>query len=354
MTPEAFLQTVLGLPRESLYLAGGALVLVLLLGILLLALRARRRRPENIGLRRIEADYGEAASSERVEPELPEPDWDPLEETQESQRLTELIREPENRTAVDGTPAVPDERAALQEPVRPAQPAPEPAAQAEHPMQPKFVRSTPPWQFLQTLPFAMRSGLTTAHVDMLGIGVEAVFFPPEAVSSQSDPVRRLLPFLPDGEILYREADRKTFSMGSLFAQPDAVIEIDTGLIALEYKSRGGRDDNPADPASTLRPKDLLQTLIEAMVLSVSTGRPIAPVLRTHNAAYFLRPERRIMTLLADRIAAAEDFVSPYSPRRGISAADYAALCAVPAEMIFARPADSSSLAGEAAHRKLLG
>ncbi|MBP3439252.1 MAG: hypothetical protein J6K46_08060 [Sutterella sp.] len=353
MTPEAFLQTVLGLPRESLFLAGVALVLVLLLAVLLLAFRARSRRPENIGLRRIEADYGEAAPEDRVEPGLPEPDWDPLEETQERQLLTERIREPES-PAGEVMPPVPSGRPASQEPVRPAEPAPEPAAQAEQPVPPRFVRSTPPWHFLQTLPFAMRRGLTTAHVDMLGIGVEAVFFPPEAVSSQSDPVRRLLPFLPDGEILYREADRKTFSMGSLFAQPDAVIEIDTGLIALEYKSRGGREDNPADPASTLRPKDLLQTLIEAMVLSVSTGRPTAPVLRTQNAAYFLRPERRIMTLLADRIAAAEAFVSPYSPRRGISAADYAALCAVPAEMIFARPADASSLAGEAAHRELLG
>ena len=144
------------------------------------------------------------------------------------------------------------------------------------------------------------------------------------------------------------------AMGSLFAQPDAVIEIEAGLISLEYKSRGGRNDNPADPASTLRPKDLLQTLIEAMVLSVSTGRPVAPVLRTHNAAYFLRPERRIMALLADRIAAAEDFVSPYSERRGISAGDYAALCVVPAEMLFTHPANASSLAGEAAHKSLLG
>ncbi|MDY4162795.1 MAG: hypothetical protein SOX97_04325 [Sutterella sp.] len=353
MTPEAFLQTVLGLPRESLFLAGSVLVLVLLLTVLVLALRARSRRPENIGLRRIEADYGEAPAEERVEPGLPEPDWDPLEETEDRQKLTERIREPEVRTGID-EPPVQTERPAAQEPVRPTAPAPDSAVQAEKPAAPKFVRGTPPWRFLQTLPFAVQRGLTTAHVDMLGIGVEAVFFPPEAASAQSDPVRRLLPFLPDGEILYREADRKTFSMGSLYAQPDAVIEIETGLIALEYKSRGERDDNPADPASTLRPKDLLQTLIEAMVLSVSTGRPTAPVLRTHNAAYFLRPERRIMSLLADRIAAAEDFVSPYSPRRGISAADYAALCSVPAEMIFARPADALSLAGEAAHRELLG
>ena len=364
MTPDALLSLATTLPRETLMLGGGAIVVLLLL-LLVLLIRRRSRRPENIGLRRIEADYGEAAETGRQEPGLPEPDWDPLEHEgmttieenvdPQGHRVTERINEATARVQ----PAAP----AVEPPVRPTapapgmQPEPEPkpvSAPVETPDVPRFSRPAQPWHFLQTLPFVMRRGLSTAHVDMLGISVEAVFFTPEAAESLSDPVSRLLPFLPDGEILFRESDHKTFSMGSLFAQPDAVIEIEAGLISLEYKSRGGRNDNPADPASTLRPKDLLQTLIEAMVLSVSTGRPVAPVLRTHNAAYFLRPERRIMALLADRIAAAEDFVSPYSERRGISAGDYAALCVVPAEMLFTRPANASSLAGEAAHKSLLG
>ena len=63
----------------------------------------------------------------------------------------------------------------------------------------------PEWEFLKTLPFIVRQGLSTGHADMLGIGVEAVFFPAEAVNRLDDPVLRLVPFLPadEGELLAR-------------------------------------------------------------------------------------------------------------------------------------------------------
>ena len=198
---------------------------------------------------------------------------------------------------------------------------------------------------------------TCAWRKALGIGVEAVFFPAEAVNRLDDPVLCLVPFLPadEGELLCRESDRRTFQAGGLYAQPDAVIALRAGgVLAVEYKSRGGRMDDPHDIPGSLRPKDLLQTVIGAMVLSASEGVACAPVLRTNNAVYFLRPGKTLATLLAERIGAAVSFVKPYAERSGISASDYAELCVVPAQMLSGRPARSEGgLRGEAAHARML-
>ena len=200
-------------------------------------------------------------------------------------------------------------------------------------------------------------GMSWYLADMLGIGVEAVFFPAEAVNRLDDPVLRLVPFLPadEGELLCRESDRRTFQAGGLYAQPDAVIALRAGgVLAVEYKSRGGRMDDPHDIPGSLRPKDLLQTVIGAMVLSASEGVACAPVLRTNNAVYFLRPGKTLATLLAERIGAAVTFVKPYAERSGISASDYAELCVVPAQMLSGRPVRSEGdLRGEAAHARML-
>jgi len=166
-----------------------------------------------------------------------------------------------------------------------------------------------------------------------------------------------VPFLPadEGELLCRESDRRTFQAGGLYAQPDAVIALRAGgVLAVEYKSRGGRMDDPHDIPGSLRPKDLLQTVIGAMVLSASEGVACAPVLRTNNAVYFLRPGKTLATLLAERIGAAVSFVKPYAERSGISASDYAELCVVPAQMLSGRPVRSEGdLRGEAAHALML-
>ena len=99
-------------------------------------------------------------------------------------------------------------------------------------------------------------------------------------------------------------------------------------------------DDPHDIPGSLRPKDLLQTVIGAMVLSASEGVACAPVLRTNNAVYFLRPGKTLATLLAERIGAAVSFVKPYAECSGISASDYAELCVVPAQMLSGRPVRS--------------
>ena len=353
-------------PREIL-LSAGCAALIFLLAIVLLVVLRRKKKASDIGLRRVETNFSESPfDDERREPEgdfRDEEAFDPLENAAtppNGTRVFERVFEPVTHNA-EATHVVRETVRPAPVDTRRAEPvmqesapdiATEPQSETDEP--PSFYREEAPWTFLETLPFRMRPGLRTMHADMVGIGVEAVFFDPESVNRLSDPVTRLVPFLPDGDLLLRESDRKTFLMGSLHAQPDAVIETAAGLLSVEYKSKSGRSDDPADLRRTIRTKDLLQTLIEAMVLSSAARRPVAPILRTHNAVYFLRPERRIMTLLSESIVRAEDFISPYSTQKGISASDYAALCAVAAERLFASPVTDRNLAGEAAHKRMLG
>lgn len=237
--------------------------------------------------------------------------------------------------------------------------APEPTPSAFHtvataPTKPDPFASA---NFLMTLPFERRANLSLAHADICGMGIEAVFFDPEMVSRWNDDALRLVPFLPEGaKLLQVESDRNTFHAGSLFAQPDGVINVASGLIALEYKSRSGRLEDPLRWAETLRTKDLLQTLLGALALSANSGRPVAPVLRTQNAVYYLRPTPELRQLIVQSIDTAAEFLgitSAGAAPEGISASDCAALLAPAVERCFPRPESSLSALGREAHSKLL-
>lgn len=227
-------------------------------------------------------------------------------------------------------------------------PLPEAPAVATGAADDEVIDTIPP--LLARLPFCNRPGLTTGHAERYGFAIEAVFFSAKAAAGVKDPAVRLIPFLPAGKVLYKESDRKTFSRGKLFSQPDAVIETADGLVALEYKSRGGRLDNRDDWADTLRAKDLFQTLIGAVVTAHALERPCAPVLRTNNAVYFLRPSPGIVSMVLEREAAARDFLQPFYARDGMAASDYAALLAQAARLRFPTNNDT----GRAYHDALLG
>lgn len=211
--------------------------------------------------------------------------------------------------------------------------------------------------FLMTLPFERRANLSTAHADICGMGIEAVFFDPETVDRWEDDALRLVPFLPEGAKLLRtESDRENFHAGELFSQPDGVIGLTTGLIALEYKSRCGRLEDPLRWAETLRTKDLLQTILGALALSANSGRPVAPVLRTQNAAYYLRPTPALRQLIVQGIDTSAEFLgitTAGTAPKGISASDCAALLAPAVDRCFPRPESASSTMGREAHAKLL-
>ena len=278
-----------------------------------------------------------------AEPKLPEP-------------VLEQNPSVQSAAAPESAPAVSAYAAEVQPPM-PAAAAP---AFWESPakLQPKAPDPLAGTRFLLTLPFERRSGLSMAHADLCGIGVEAVFFDPEPVSRLDEDAVRLVPFLPANaaKLLLTESDRETFKAGALCAQPDAVLELPAGLIALEYKSKGGRFDDPLRWAETMRTKDLIQTVLAAAALSVAAGRPAAPVLRTTNAVFFLRPTNELKNLLSAHVQEAESFLlstSEGAGRPGISASDYASLMIPALEKLYPREPSSGSEAGEAAHQEML-
>lgn len=260
-----------------------------------------------------------------------------------------LAAPPKAEPAAEPEPAAPT-------PSPPEAPQPEPFAPA--PMKPKLPDPFGRANFLLTLPFERRNGLSMAHADLCGAGIEAVFFDPETVSRWDDVTLRLVPFLPQeaAKLLVTESDRETFCAGELFAQPDAVIELASGLIALEYKSKGGRPEDSLRWAEAMRTKDILQTVINALVLSAESGRPAAPVLRTTNAVFFIRPTPELRALIEAKLGGAKQFLSLDADGAGkstISASDYAELLIPIVAKLFPRPASSGSLLGMKAHEEML-
>ena len=254
--------------------------------------------------------------------------------------------------------ALPQPAAASTPAAEPAPETPQPAPFASAPITPKLPDPFGRANFLLTLPFERRVGLSMAHADLCGAGIEAVFFDPEAVSRWDDVTLRLVPFLPQGsgKLLITESDRETFSSRDLFAQPDAVIELSSGLIALEYKSKGGRSEDPLRWAEAMRTKDILQTVINALVLSAESGRPSAPVLRTNNAVFFIRPSADLRKVIEAKLGDAKQFLSLStngSGATGISASDYAELLTPIVAKLFPRPMSSGSLIGMKAHEEML-
>ena len=244
------------------------------------------------------------------------------------------------------------------------QTAPVQPAAALHPAAaPAFSRPPAPNPFanaeiLLTLPFERRPGLAMAHADLCGAAVEAVFFDPEPVSRWDEDALRLVPFLPAGaaRLLVTESDRETFHAGALHAQPDGVLELPGGLIALEYKSKGGRLEDPLRWTEALRTKDVLQTVLNALALSAESGRPAAPVLRTQNAVFFIRPTPALKRVLIENLAGAEAFLTTSSEGAasgGVSASDYAELLTPAAHKLFPRPEGAASAYGRGAHEALL-
>lgn len=210
---------------------------------------------------------------------------------------------------------------------------------------------------LYTLPFQMRAGLRPEHADLCGMAVEAVFFDPTEADADADAARRLVPFLPAGagRVAASEGTGTVFRMNGLVAEPDAVIELSSGLVAVEVKPKGGRPDDPERWSETIREKDLLQTLAAAAACAHETGRPTAAVLRTANAVYFLRPGADVLRFLIEGIPEAERFWHAVADekRPGIAALDYASVMSAPFAARWPKPEHEGHRSGRILHQKLL-
>lgn len=202
-------------------------------------------------------------------------------------------------------------------------------------------------RFLGTLPFVSSGLFRRESAPCAGLTVHAVFFDPEELPETDDTARRLIPFLPEkaSEVLVRETDRRNFRTGILVAQPDAVLMLEKGLVSVEFKSKGGRFDDVTAWREKLRPADLYQTLLAAMPVSLEEARPVAPVLRTMNAVYFLHPSQELVRELALIVPRAAQFLESDT----VGAKDAADLATVLLRKRYAQ----TNREGEIAHRDML-
>lgn len=202
-------------------------------------------------------------------------------------------------------------------------------------------------RFLGTLPFVSSGLFRRESASCAGMTVHAVFFDPEELPEADDTARRLIPFLPEkaSEVLVREADRRNFRTGVLVAQPDAVLMLEKGLVSVEFKSKGGRFDDVTAWREKLRPADLYQTLLAAMAVSLEEARPVAPILRTMNAVYFLHPSQELVKELSLIVPRAAQFLESDT----VGAKDAADLATVLLRKRYAQ----TNREGEIAHRDML-
>lgn len=248
------------------------------------------------------------------------------------------------RSADTLLPLDPEPRLEANAPAEPDKEEAKPLPQALPLVEPLDVEGV---RFLGTLPFVTSNLFRRESAPCCGMTVHAVFFDPEELPETDDTARRLIPFLPEkaSEVLVREADRRNFRTGVLVAQPDAVLMLEKGLVSVEFKSKGGRFDDVTAWREKLRPADLYQTLLAAMAVSLEEARPVAPILRTMNAVYFLHPSQELVKELSLIVPRAAQFLESDT----VGAKDAADLATV----LLRKRYGQTNREGEIAHRDML-
>lgn len=164
----------------------------------------------------------------------------------------------------------------------------------------------------------------TDRAPVHGCDVSCWFFDPDVAEDQTDFVRRNLPVLKSGHptLLFSEQDRKNFVAGPLIAQPDAVLRHGLGLLCLEYKSQGGRLHRQHRWQRDIPCKAVLQVVAASIAVSVEMGKTVAPVLRCHNALYFIRPTAELVARMWSALQGATEYWGKGSRVRSSDLAAY--------------------------------
>jgi hypothetical protein len=183
---------------------------------------------------------------------------------------------------------------------------------------------------------------------LFGMNVSAAFFDGDAALEQPDVVRRILPFLPNtsARLLFTEDDRKRFTFGRLIAAPDAVFALGAGMIVVEYKSR--RQLLAERWMFEIRLKDILQCVLAGLTVARTYRRTAANVLRYHNAAFLLAPERKVLETVWRLVPNA----CQYYGVKSVGASRLAQHCEARVRQLFPVPFDSRSAEGRLAHARL--
>jgi hypothetical protein len=183
-----------------------------------------------------------------------------------------------------------------------------------------------------------------------GVQLRVRFFDGVAADSEPDPVRRSLCFLPGtiARLQWSELNRRNLRWGAVVAQSDGVYTLGQGLVQLEFKSRSGRSLDRQTWLRDVRPKDMLQCLIAAVVVAQTQGRLCAALLRYHDAGLLLVPEQRLMDLVFGLVPLACTFYGTSD----VSASDLAAFVEPRVQKDFPWRDEQRSRAGVLAHERL--
>jgi hypothetical protein len=190
------------------------------------------------------------------------------------------------------------------------------------------------------------------QADLYGITVKAYFFDADVVQRETSLPRRALPFLASmpPKTMFTEQDRQNFYYGELVAQPDAVFEHGGGLIAVEYKSVGGRPHSRTKWRTEIRLKDMLQCLAAGYAVAQTYQKPTACVLRYHNVCYLLSPEPGVITTMLDLIPMARQY---HGGELRIAASQIAQFAQDRVRASYPGPVDERQEQGRAAHDAML-
>jgi hypothetical protein len=193
--------------------------------------------------------------------------------------------------------------------------------------------------------------MTWRHSGTLhGIQVKAAFFDGDEADAQRDIIARTLPFLrhTSAQLVVTESDRRNFAFGCLVAQPDALYRLGQGRLNLEYKSKSKRAIAEAGWQYELNLGDMLQCLLCGFVIAQNERRPVACVVRYHNAAFFLSPQRAVIEEVWSTVPMACQY---YGDER-VAAKQLARFAADRVRARFPGPRDPRSRAGRAAHEAM--
>jgi hypothetical protein len=188
-----------------------------------------------------------------------------------------------------------------------------------------------------------------------GCDISAAFFDPDLADREDDFTRRMLPVFKTARptLLFSEQDHKNFVADPLIAQPDAVLRHGSGLLSLEFKSQSRRSHRPEQWQRDIPCNGVLQAVAAAMAVAAVSGKTVAPILRCHNAIYFLRPRPELVERLIGSAAEAKTY---WEEDRYVSASQLAAYCEPWVRARFTLKDDAqaaSSEAGRARHEEML-
>lgn len=210
-------------------------------------------------------------------------------------------------------------------------------------------------RWARTLSFHKNIRTESRTARLLGCDVAAVFFDPVDSQLIEDDAVRLLPFAEPGacRILATEKNGAQLKAGELYSQPDAIVELPGAIAVVEYKSRGGRLDSIDAWASEIREKDVLQTYVHALAASSALKKTAAPILRTNNALYFIRPSKELDELVEKIYPHVLALHQAAFPDSGVSASDLAQHLAPVVGKLWPKPESKGSVEGRARHREFL-